>query len=145
METQLITTLAELGEIAKHTLALCSEKGAHVITLKGDLGAGKTAFAKELARIIEIEEEVTSPTFVIMKSYESHSHPYFKTLTHIDAYRIESEEEMKVLKFNELLEDKTKLVVIEWPEKIPSLIPSDSIRVEFVLNNDGTRKIMYGN
>ncbi len=144
MEKKTITTLAGLGSIAEIVLSLCAENGtAQVIALSGDLGAGKTAFVKELAKILKIPHEVTSPTFVIMKSYKIEAHPFLKTLTHIDAYRIESDEEMRVLGFSELLTDATRLVCIEWPEKIQNLIPQDAIKIALTLNNDGTRVITY--
>ena len=141
-----IETLEELQKIVSAALtALVPKQGATVLALKGDLGAGKTAFVKAVAKQLGIPHEITSPTFVIMKSYEISSHAFFKTLIHIDAYRIESEDEMRVLKFDEILNDKTNLVCIEWPEKIQSLIPRDATVIELTLNHDGTRDILYTN
>ena len=80
-----------------------------------------------------------------MKSYAIPLHAQFKTLTHIDAYRIESDDEMRVLGFAELLKDKMRLICIEWPEKIQNLITNDTLMVTFVLNNDGTRNITMNN
>lgn len=139
-----IQTLEELHEFASEVLtALRPRKGATVIALKGDLGAGKTAFVKALAKQLEITYEITSPTFVIMKSYEISAHSFFKTLIHMDAYRIEDEDEMRVLKFGEILSDQSNLVCVEWPEKIQNLIPENAHTIEFMLNQDGTRDITY--
>lgn len=144
METRRITTIAELNTLAKDILSVTiPTEGASVIGLKGDLGAGKTAFTKELAKILNIQEEVTSPTFVIMKAYPIEGNEYFKTLSHIDAYRIESDDEMRVLRFDELLKDATQLVVIEWPEKIQNLMPKNTRNIEMTLQGDGSRDIAY--
>ncbi len=145
METRHITTLEELSLIAKEVLLSCLLKdGANVITLSGDLGAGKTAFTKELAKLLKIQQEITSPTFVIMKTYSVQGHAFIKSLTHIDAYRIEADEEMRVLGFSQLCKDPSKLICIEWPEKIQNLIPQDAYKIIFTLNNDGSRDVMFG-
>jgi tRNA threonylcarbamoyladenosine biosynthesis protein TsaE len=145
METRQITTLDELAGIAQEVVSFCTQnEHAQVIALIGDLGAGKTAFTKELAKLLGIAYEITSPTFVIMKSYEIPAHPFFKKLVHIDAYRIEADDEMRVLGFNEILSDPTNLVCIEWPEKIENLIPKDAYTVSLTLNLDETRTITYG-
>lgn len=144
MQTRRITSRIELNEIAGEVLAtLNKKKTATCITLSGDLGAGKTAFTKEISKQLGVREEVTSPTFVIMKSYAITQHSFLKSLVHIDAYRIESDDEMRVLGFDEILSDSSKLVCIEWPEKIADLIPVDATKVTFTLNIDGTRDINY--
>ena len=145
METRQIRTLEELRDIAREVVSSCVQKeNAQVIALTGDLGAGKTAFTKELAKLLGIAHEITSPTFVIMKLYEIPTHPFLKSLIHIDAYRIESDDEMRVLGFSEILSDPTRLVCIEWPEKIENLIPKDAYIVSLTLNLDETRTITYG-
>ena len=144
METRCITTISELETLAGGVLSSCVKKDtAHVLALSGDLGAGKTAFTKVLGKTLGVAGEITSPTFVIMKSYTIPNHSFFKTLVHIDAYRIESDDEMRVLGFSELLTDETKLICIEWPEKIQSLIPSDAHTVTITLNMDGTREVTF--
>jgi tRNA threonylcarbamoyladenosine biosynthesis protein TsaE len=145
MKTKTIRELSELRAVAEEVLVSLQERsGAQIITLTGDLGAGKTAFTKELAKLLGVEGEITSPTFVIMKSYEISSHPMFKKLTHIDAYRIESDDEMRVLGFEEILNDSSQLVCIEWPEKIEQTIPRDAYPVSLTLNLDETRTLTYG-
>ncbi len=145
MEIRKIQTLEELRVIAEEILLLCGEKdSAQVVGLSGDLGVGKTAFVKELAKLLGVGGEITSPTFVIMKSYTIPSHAVLRKLTHIDAYRIESDDEIRVLGFTQLIKDPTRLICIEWPEKIQNLMPADTHMVHFVLNNDGTRDITFG-
>ena len=124
-------TTTETAEIAKKILEIIEKQevtGAFVLALSGELGAGKTTLSQEIGKILEVKETMQSPTFVIMKSYDT-SHSIFKKLVHIDAYRIEKEEELKVLKLEELFKDKSVLFVIEWPENIKNVIPEYALQV----------------
>ena len=92
---------------------------ALVVGLSGHLGAGKTAFTKIIAKLLGVEEVVTSPTFVIMKIYEIDTVKVpWKRLIHIDAYRLERREELEVLEWEKLVADKNNLILIEWPENV---------------------------
>jgi tRNA threonylcarbamoyladenosine biosynthesis protein TsaE len=145
MQVKTIETIDELRSIASEVLASYADGDiAQIITLQGDLGAGKTAFTKELASLLGIQESITSPTFVIMKSYAIPNHPFFKTLTHIDAYRIEEDGEMLVLGFTELIKDPARLICIEWPERIKALIPQHAYPIAITLQGT-TRTVTYGN
>ena len=146
MPTRTITTETELDDIVDEVLSLVPQKkGAQAITLSGQLGAGKTTFVQHLAEKLGVHEHPTSPTFVIMRQYPVEGHAWITTLTHIDAYRIDSLDEMRPLRFAEELEREGNLICIEWPEQIASLIPRDRIAVTIVGNDDGTRTITYGN
>lgn len=122
-----------------------SKKKNLIISLVGDLGAGKTTFVKELGFFFGIKETITSPTFTIMKMYEI-SDSEFNHLVHIDAYRIESEEEMFPLRIEEVLTTSKSVICIEWPEKIFSLIPKDVIKVSLSIEKEETRlmKVDFG-
>lgn len=102
---------------------------AQVVTLTGDLGAGKTTFTQQLAQYLGITESVVSPTFGIMKGYELDGHDQFDQLVHIDAYRIEDESEVGPLRLQEVFAQTRTLVCVEWPEQIPSVIPDTAIKV----------------
>ena len=107
-------------------------KGGEVLLLKGDLGAGKTAFAKGLADAFGVEEIVTSPTFTILNEH------YGKTLNlyHFDMYRIDDESELKELGFDEYI-DSDGICVIEWSNFIKQLLPSELLNIEInILEND---------
>ncbi|MDQ5950448.1 MAG: tRNA threonylcarbamoyladenosine biosynthesis protein TsaE [Patescibacteria group bacterium] len=135
-------TTTETAEIAKKILEIIEKQevtGAFVLALSGELGAGKTTLSQEIGKILEVKETMQSPTFVIMKSYDT-SHSIFKKLVHIDAYRIEKEEELKVLKLEELFKDKSVLVVIEWPENIKQIIPKDVLRVSIKHKSENERE-----
>jgi len=106
-----------------------SEK-AVVLALSGELGAGKTTFVKTLARELGVNEVVTSPTFTLMKSYET-SNENWTHLIHMDAYRIEDLTELKPLRFEELLTKPGVLFCIEWANKIAPALPPDTIWMQF--------------
>lgn len=103
---------------------------ATVIALQGDLGSGKTYFAQNFGKVLGVEENMPSPTFVIMKSYDV-NWGGFKKLIHIDAYRLEKEEELLHLGWEKIIDDPENIVLIEWPERVPNLIPKDAKRILF--------------
>ncbi len=143
MVTHTVTEESALASVAREVLAsLSQEETAQIITLRGELGAGKTAFTKALARELGITEHITSPTFVIMKTHAIPSHTFLRTLIHIDAYRVDDEDEMRVLNFEEILKDPSNLVCLEWPERIPRLIPVNALHIT-ILEKDGTRTFTY--
>jgi tRNA threonylcarbamoyladenosine biosynthesis protein TsaE len=142
-----ILGLAEMyAEAARliETLAPRSD-GATIITLSGDLGAGKTTFAQGIARALGVEESVTSPTFVLEKIYELEERKWLH-LIHIDAYRINDPHELEVLGWNEIIAEPSNLILIEWPEHVVALIPSHAVRVSLDSAGDSTgnsREIVY--
>ena len=92
--------------------------GGEIFALHGVLGAGKTQLAKGLARGLGFEGDVTSPTFTIIHEYRGGRLPLY----HIDLYRIRSEKEAVDLGLEEYLPGDG-VTVIEWPDRIPSLLP----------------------
>ena len=146
MSVQKIANTEELETFAAQILSMLPQKKtANVLALSGELGAGKTTFTQALARQLGVTEHITSPTFVVMKSYAIPGHEQVREMFHIDAYRIEDVEEMRVLKLPELFEREGALVCIEWPERIASLIPEDALRIHFSIGADETREVTYGN
>lgn len=141
----IVKNLEETEKLAKDfvekLLFGVSQKEATVVTLKGDLGAGKTAFVKGVAEALGIKKElVTSPTFVIQKIYELKDNKFHK-LIHIDAYRFEDLSEAEVLPVDELFSKPRNLIFIEWPERMETLIPKDAHKLEFTFIDESTRKI----
>jgi len=129
-------SLEETRKIAEELLrdieARHSEKTdeAMVIGLSGHLGAGKTAFVKAIANAVGVKEEVTSPTFVIMKIYST-AHSRWPRLVHIDAYRLEKPEELESLNFESVVSDPKNLIFIEWPENVSLKKPVLSEHLSF--------------
>lgn len=117
-----------------------SPEHATVVGLSGELGSGKTTFVKGVARAFGVTQTVTSPTFVIQKIYKLEGQP-FRHLVHIDAYRLESAEELSVLGFNALLSDPGNLIIIEWPERVREILPPDIKMLHFEFINSSTRSI----
>ncbi len=135
--------LEETGRIARELLDRLSPGGkATVLALQGDLGAGKTAFAQAVGRILGADENMASPTFVIMKIYEINFRG-FKNLIHVDAYRLEKESELLHLGWEKIIEEPENLVLIEWPDNVPGAIPEDAKKISFKFIDESTREIDY--
>jgi len=142
MEKMVITQVAELQTVVNTVLDKANaqkDEVAVVIALHGDLGAGKTTFTQMLAQTLGVTEVVTSPTFVIMKVYELLEQTFLQ-LVHIDAYRIEEIDEMHVLGFEALLQQKDTIMCIEWAENIEALLPAQTVHVRITLEGE-TREI----
>ena len=112
-----------------------SLKAGSVVAFEGDLGAGKTAFVRGLARGLGSVDSVSSPTFAIVNEYDG-SLPLF----HFDMYRIETLGELYSIGFFEYLE-RGGVLAIEWSENIYSALPDDSIFVTIEKVDENTRKI----
>ncbi|OGG98625.1 tRNA (adenosine(37)-N6)-threonylcarbamoyltransferase complex ATPase subunit type 1 TsaE [Candidatus Kuenenbacteria bacterium RIFCSPHIGHO2_12_FULL_42_14] len=113
--------------------------GPAVFGLVGDLGAGKTQFVKGLALGLGIKAHITSPTFVLLKIYKIKNHQSaiinlqssICNLVHIDCYRLADSSELLDLGFKEFLQNKNSLIVVEWADKIKSILPKDTIWIKF--------------
>lgn len=143
---KLLSGLSEL-EVEAKTLAESlapREQGATLVTLSGELGAGKTTFTKALAKALGVSVEVTSPTFVLEKIYALSKEQKFSRLAHIDAYRLEDESELAALGFDELMSDPDTLVVLEWPEKVSGMMHTATVRISLSVESENSRNIKYG-
>lgn len=143
MQAYDITTMEGLQGAAREILGSLPERtiGAAVLALSGDLGAGKTTFVQTLGALLRVADVVTSPTFTIMKRYAT-GHPVWHTLVHIDAYRIESIDEIEVLGFEGLLRENGTIICIEWPERIAERIPQDAVPLTLSVAPDKTRSLV---
>jgi len=113
---------------------------AVVLALSGDLGAGKTTLVQTIARDLGVIEVVTSPTFVIMKQYET-SDKYFSKLIHIDAYRIGSAQNLIAIGAEEYINNKNTITIIEWVDRI-NIKCSKNI---FINSNKNFKRKIYVN
>ena len=98
-----------------------------VISLIGDLGAGKTTFTKGFARQMGIKDHVTSPTFKLISEYQGEKYK----LNHIDAYRMNGPEDFLNIGGEEYLISKNSITIIEWGDLLNDILPSKTIRVNF--------------
>lgn len=142
-------TLTNLGELeteaARFVRSLAPRtEGATLVTLSGELGAGKTAFVQAVARTWGVEETVSSPTFVLEKIYALPNGSVFKRLVHIDAYRLEKGSDLAPIGFDELMQDKGNVVFLEWPERVADALPPRAVGITLVAEPNGTRTISYG-
>ncbi|KND50118.1 MAG: tRNA threonylcarbamoyl adenosine modification protein YjeE [Parcubacteria bacterium C7867-008] len=134
---------AEAAEFAK-TLSPNTEF-ATLVTLSGELGAGKTSFTQGLARALGITESITSPTFVLEKIYElpKKAAQGFERLIHIDAYRLEEAPMLNPLGFHEFMRDPKNLIVLEWPEHVYEAVRTAQYQIKLAVGEGNTRDIIY--
>ena len=123
------------------------QQKATVLLLQGDLGSGKTTFTQALARELGVKNQLTSPTFVLMKSYEisptatERFHLSVKNLVHIDAYRLTSGADLRNLGWDDLVNDPNNLIIVEWPELVADLWDGSEFKINFKFVDDQTREI----
>jgi tRNA threonylcarbamoyladenosine biosynthesis protein TsaE len=122
--------------------SLKAGKHATIVGLFGDLGSGKTTFTQAVAKKLGVTDTVTSPTFVIEKIYKI-THQDFTHLIHIDAYRLESSKELMHLGWKEISENPKNLILLEWPEKVADILPSDMMHITFSFIDETTREITF--
>lgn len=115
-------------------------RGGEVIGLIGDLGAGKTVFAKGLASGLGIKQKITSPTFVLMRIYPVKSRP-IKNFVHIDAYRLKSAAGLAAIGAREYMNDPGSIVLIEWADRVKKILPAAKIINIAVLESSRLIKI----
>ncbi|MGJ8672260.1 tRNA (adenosine(37)-N6)-threonylcarbamoyltransferase complex ATPase subunit type 1 TsaE [Rubritalea sp.] len=108
-----------------------------VLALIGDLGAGKTHLTQGIAQALGREEAVTSPTFALVNEYTDCS----PELIHFDWYRMETPEELLAIGWEDYLE-REAILVIEWPDRFPEMIPTGThcIHIEHI---NGGRRLSY--
>jgi tRNA threonylcarbamoyladenosine biosynthesis protein TsaE len=136
-----VETLEDTKGVAETFLeSLTLEDRAAVVGLSGELGAGKTAFVKLCAGLLGIQEEITSPTFVLLKRYPLRKNS-FSNLIHIDAYRLERGEDLLKLRWGDYVRERTNLIFIEWPEHISDILPKDMHHITFIVMDKERRLI----
>ncbi|KAF5062947.1 tRNA (adenosine(37)-N6)-threonylcarbamoyltransferase complex ATPase subunit type 1 TsaE [Sedimentibacter sp. B4] len=126
-----VNNLQDTEKIGK-IISRCLEKGT-VLCLDGDLGAGKTAITQFIAKEFGVKEYITSPTFNIIKEYEGRL-PFY----HMDVYRIESEDDMYDLGYDEYIYSEG-VTVIEWSENIRTILPDERIDIKIDRIDDNKR------
>ena len=103
-----------------------------VYCLNGDLGVGKTVFARGFGAGLGIDEPIVSPTFTILKEYDEGRIPLY----HFDVYRIGSSDEMEEVGYFDKLDKADGVCLIEWSVLIEDVIPEDAIKVEIIKDNE---------
>jgi tRNA threonylcarbamoyladenosine biosynthesis protein TsaE len=128
----------DLGKQIASTLS-----AGDIILMYGDLGAGKTTLTKGIASGFGVTEDITSPTFTLMNIYPvSGNNAGIKSLVHIDTYRLEDAAELLSIGVEDYLGSPDTVTIIEWPEKIESLVVGKKVKKIFLEHlEEGKRKI----
>jgi tRNA threonylcarbamoyl adenosine modification protein YjeE len=121
-----LSATARLGKAIAGAL-----KPGDAVALWGELGAGKTTLARAILQALGVTEEVPSPTFTLVQSYDT-----LPPVAHFDLYRLKSAREMEELGFEDALADGA--VLVEWPERAPEALPPEALHVRLGLR-DGAR------
>ena len=114
-------------------------RGGEVLALSGNLGAGKTVFVRALAKALGVKENITSPTFVLMKVYDLPDQK-IKKLVHADCYRLEGKEDLVDIGLGDYLLSPETIIVIEWADKVLHL-PAGTINIKIDYLEDNKRRL----
>ena len=106
-----------------------------IICLFGEMGSGKTTFAKAFVKSLGVKNRIISPTYIFVRTYHTDS----KKIYHIDAYRLSGDDSLFEIK--EILEDENAIIVIEWAEKITTVLPKKRLEISLKTLNENDREI----
>lgn len=113
-------------------------KPGSVVALCGDLGAGKTTLTKAIAKGLGITSLVTSPTFTIIHEYKEGRLPFY----HFDVYRLDDEEELHELGYEEYFYGDG-VSVVEWADRVEGCLPKDAIRIKIFYGDGENERIFH--
>lgn len=120
-------------------------EGGDILLLHGNLGAGKTTLTKALGAALGVKDRITSPTFTLMNVYEivqtKQASTTVKTLVHVDTYRVHEEQELLDIGIADYLGQNDVLTIIEWPEKIPTILASYQTKKIYITAQDEFTRI----
>ncbi len=137
MNKTYITNSAEETKAIAESLIKKIKKGG-VICLFGNLGTGKTIFTKGLAEGLGIENiSIKSPTYTYIRHHKKNGHNIY----HIDLYRLEQIDELLALELDEIMQNKENIIIVEWADRMESILPKKRIDVEISYTGDTSRKI----
>ena len=129
--------LKNIGEAAKQFLN--DTAGYRVFAFDGEMGAGKTTFIHALCEAMQVEDNISSPTFSIINQYTTVKG---ELIYHMDLYRIKDEAEAIQAGVEDCLYSGNTCFV-EWPGKAPALFPDDTLYVSITYTDDNTRKLKF--
>ncbi|MDE6033304.1 MAG: tRNA (adenosine(37)-N6)-threonylcarbamoyltransferase complex ATPase subunit type 1 TsaE [Muribaculaceae bacterium] len=139
MKTLTIPSLDALPQAAREFINSLGDRT--VVTVKGEMGAGKTTFINELCRQLGVETDATSsPTFALVNEYRSDTTA--ELIYHFDLYRLEDLDEAMDMGIEDYL-DCGALCLIEWPDVIDPILPTDVVEASLTVNPDGTRTLTW--
>jgi tRNA threonylcarbamoyladenosine biosynthesis protein TsaE len=110
-----------------------------IVTLDGELGAGKTTLARAICEGYGVREEVTSPTFAIVHVYEAPKSPVY----HIDLFRLEGPRDLQNIGWDDLIQADA-LLLVEWPNRAGELLPKEHVPIQLAhVSDDPHRRVLY--
>jgi len=130
-----IKSLDKINDVAKAFVNVMGDNT--VFAFHGEMGAGKTTFIKAICETLGVDDIINSPTFAIVNEYRSISG---ELIYHFDFYRINKIEEAYDFGYEDYFYSGS-LCFIEWPERIESLLPSDTVNVKISINSDNSRTV----
>jgi len=133
-----IKNLAAINKAAEEFIQHTDNR--RVFAFRGKMGAGKTTFIKALCEALGVSDTINSPSFAIINEYESAATG--ETIYHFDFYRINSVQEAINIGSEDYFTGSS-LCFIEWPEKVESLLPDDTLWVDIVEQEDGSRIVRF--
>lgn len=140
MKEILVKDLSEIKSAAKEILRYAADR--KVITLTGDLGAGKTTLTQAICKALGVGENVTSPTFSLVNEYSYlDKNGQEQLFRHLDLYRLKNLDEALDIGIEDYLEDG-QYCFIEWPEIIEPLLPEKVVKINISILNNSSRKIL---
>lgn len=127
--------LPDLAAVDTFAIRLAPQLSAPMlVTLQGDLGAGKTTLARALLQAWGVAGEIPSPTFTLVQFYAA-QHPIY----HFDLYRLKSTAELEEIGWYEALAEG--IVLVEWPERLEHKLPQDRLELRLTILPDGARQL----
>lgn len=115
-------------------------QGEKILALSGPLGTGKTTFIRGLAQAFKLKK-ITSPTFLLLAHHKTgRKKPRF--FYHFDFYRLKNPQDLLELGFWEILQEKNRVVAIEWPEKVLKILPQETLYLKFAFGKARKERII---
>jgi len=132
-----VVFLKDMQETANEILDLMEDR--NLLLLEGELGAGKTTLTQKILKKVGAKGSFTSPTFVVLKDYKLQSKSNFKKAFHFDCYRISSAD-LAQIGWQEIIENKNNLVIVEWPKRIKEALPNEYLHVRIEVIDENKRR-----
>lgn len=141
-QLRITRSVKQTQNLAAKILSLAAADQVNVVSVEGEMGAGKTTLIQGMGRELGITRNLPSPTFILVRSYELLTTPW-KNLYHVDLYRLKTAGEMRSMDLAELWQDQKNLVVIEWADRAEAVLPRKRVEVDIKVKGKDNRAIQF--